>query len=74
MITNFPNAVNGATTSGDYLSIFTINFKDSPYIFKVILTATLPDKISRLTISTTVYLNPYMAKFIVPPDNNLKYF
>ena len=46
LITNFPIAVNGATTSGDYLSVFTSNYKDSPYTVKVTLTATLPDRVS----------------------------
>ena len=46
LITNFPIAVNGATTSGDYLSVFTSNYKDSPYKVTVTLTATLPDRVS----------------------------
>ena len=38
----FANAVNGATTSDDYLSIFTTDYKDS-YIVNVTLTAFLPN-------------------------------
>ena len=48
LITNFPLIVNGATTSDDYLSIFTTNYKDSHYIVNVLLTATLPDKVSTI--------------------------
>jgi hypothetical protein len=44
-ITNFTTPVNGATTSGDYLSIFTKNYDDSPYNVTVVLTATLPGSI-----------------------------
>ena len=43
---NFPTTVNGATTSGDYLSVFTTSYKDSPYIINVVLTATISDKVS----------------------------
>ncbi len=46
LIANFPIVVNGANTSGDYLSVFTSNYKDSPYTVKVTLTATLPDRVS----------------------------
>ncbi len=46
LIANFPIAVNGATTSGDYLSFSTSNYKDSPYTVKISLTATLPDRVS----------------------------
>ena len=46
LITNFPNPVNGATTSGDYLSIFTTNYRDSPYIVNIVFTTTRPDKVS----------------------------
>ena len=46
LIANFPTAVNGGTTSGDYLSVSTSNYKDSPYTVKVTLTATLPDRVS----------------------------
>ena len=48
LITNFPIAVNGATTSEDYLSILTTNYNESPYIVNLVLTATLPDKVSIL--------------------------
>jgi hypothetical protein len=40
---NFATPVNEETISGDYLSIFTKNFGDSPYNVTVILTATLPE-------------------------------
>ena len=72
MITNLTTAVNGATTFGDYLSIFTTNYKDSPYIVNITLTVTSPVPIL-IYVSTKIYLNPYLAKYIVPPDNNLKY-
>ena len=42
-MTNFPNVVNGETTSSDYLSIFTANYNDSPYIVRVTLTVIRPD-------------------------------
>jgi len=35
LITNFPTPVNGATTSGDYLSVFTTNYKNSPYLINL---------------------------------------
>ena len=72
-MTNFVNAVNGTIPSDDYLSIFTTNYKNSPYIVKVIITVTRPDRVSIFSISKTIYLNAYIAKFIVPPYNNLKY-
>ena len=40
-MTNFATPVNGATTSGDYLSIFTKNYDNSPYNVTVVLKATL---------------------------------
>ena len=40
---NFIIPVNGLTTSGDYLSIFTLNYNDSPYIVMVTLAVTRPD-------------------------------
>ena len=43
VITNFASAVKGTTTSGDYLSIFTSNYFDSPYIVSVTLTVMRPD-------------------------------
>ena len=42
---NFATPVNGATTSGDYLSIFTTNYNNSPYNVTVVLTATLPGSV-----------------------------
>ena len=69
---NFATPVNGATTSGDYLSIFTTNYNNSPYNVTVVLTATLQGS-ALMIISKTIYLNAYLAKFIVPPDNSLKY-
>jgi len=50
-----------------------MNYDDSPYIVTVILTATLPDKVSIIEISKKIYLNPYLAKLITPPDNILNY-
>ena len=72
MITNLTTPVNGATTFRDYLSIFTTNYKDSPYIVNVTFTVTSPVPIL-IYVSTKIYLNPYLPKYIVPPDNNLKY-
>ncbi len=65
--------VNGATTSDDYLSVYTTNYKDSPYIIKIFVTASPPDNLSIIFISGILYLNPYLLKFIVPPYNNLKF-
>ncbi len=45
LISNFLNPVNGVTTSEDYLSVFTTNYKDSPYIINVALTATLTESV-----------------------------
>ena len=42
-MTNFTTPVNGATTSGDYLSIFTTNYENSPYTVNLTLTVTRPD-------------------------------
>ena len=69
---NFPTVVNGVITSADYLSIFTKDYKDSPYIVSVTLTAIFPDKVSVLKISKLIYLNPYKASFLYPPYNYLK--
>ena len=38
-MTNFTSVANGVTTSGDYLSFFTNNYTDSPYIVSVTLQA-----------------------------------
>ena len=46
VITNFANVINGATTSGDYLSVFTTSYNDSPYVVSVTLTVTRPDLVS----------------------------
>ena len=43
LVVNFPTIVNGETTSGDYLSIFTTNYRASPYIFNLALAASFPD-------------------------------
>ena len=59
LITNFPTPMNGVTTSGDYLSIFTTSYKNSPYVINVILTATLPAS-ALMYISKTIYLNAYL--------------
>jgi hypothetical protein len=44
-MTNFATPVNGATTSGDYLSIFTTDYSNSPYNVTIVLTATLPESV-----------------------------
>ena len=59
LMSNFPNPVNGVTTSGDYLSVFTANYKNSPYVINVALTATLPGP-TFIHISKTIYLNAYL--------------
>ena len=59
LINNFPTTVNGATTSGDHLSVFTTNYKNSPYIISVVLAATLPGP-SLMYISKIIYLNAYL--------------
>jgi hypothetical protein len=69
---NFAIPVNGATTSKDYLSIFTTNYNNSPYNVTVVLTATLQGS-ALMIISKTIYLNAYLARFIVSPYNSLKY-
>ena len=43
LMNNFPNVVNGATTSDDYLSVSTKNYNDSPYIVIATITVNLPD-------------------------------
>ena len=43
MITDLLTPVNGVTTSGDYLSVFTTNYNDSSYIVSVALSVTRPD-------------------------------
>ena len=43
LLTNFAVPVNGATTSGDYLSLLTANYMNSPYIVSVTLTVSRPD-------------------------------
>jgi hypothetical protein len=69
---NFAKPVNGATTFGDYLSIFTTNYNNSPYNVTVVLTATLQGS-ALMIISKKIYLNAYLARFIIPPYNSLKY-
>ena len=72
-MTNLSTLKNGATTSGDYLSIFTTDYNNSPYNVTVVLTATLQGS-ALMIISKTIYLNAYLARFIVPPHNSFKYF
>ena len=43
LITNFATSVNGASTSGDYLSILSTNYNNSPYNVSINLTVTRPD-------------------------------
>ena len=45
-ITNFATIFNGATTSGDNLSIFTTSYNDSPYVVSVTLIVKRPDLVS----------------------------
>jgi hypothetical protein len=45
LMTNFVKPINGATTSGDYLSIFTTDYSNSPYNVTIELTATLPGSV-----------------------------
>ncbi len=40
-MTNLVTIKNGATTSGDYLSIFTTDYNNSPYNVTIVITATL---------------------------------
>jgi hypothetical protein len=63
---NFATPVNGATTSGDYLSIFAKNYDNSPYNVTVVIKASFTG-LELMKISKTIYLNAYLAKFIVPP-------
>ncbi len=58
LITNFPTPVNGATSSEDYLSIFTTNYNNSPYVINAVVTATFPLKVL-MYISKSIYLNAY---------------
>ncbi len=44
-MTNFATPVYGASTSGDYLSIFTKDYNNSPYNVTVVLTATVSEKV-----------------------------
>ncbi len=44
-MTNFATTLNGATSSEDYLSIFTTDYNNSPYNVTVVLTATLPGSV-----------------------------
>ena len=71
-MTNFVTPVNGATTSKDYMSIFTTDYTNSPYNVTVVLTATFQGS-ALMIISKTIYLNAYLARFIVPPYNSLQY-
>ena len=72
LINNFITLVNGVNTSGDYFSILTSNYQESPYIINATFLIILPDP-TVLQISSTIYLNPYIAKFIVPPNNYFKF-
>jgi hypothetical protein len=40
-MTNLATTLNGATTFGDYLKIFTTDYNNSPYNVTVVLTATV---------------------------------
>ena len=44
-MTNFVTPINGATTSGDFLSLFTSDYSDSPYNVTVVLTAILKESV-----------------------------
>jgi hypothetical protein len=43
-ITDFPSVINGATTSGDYISVYTPSYSDSAYVMNFTITAYTPDK------------------------------
>ena len=59
MINNFLNLINGTASSGDYLSVFTTSYTNSPYVISVLLTTTLPGP-ALMYISKTIYLNAYL--------------
>ena len=69
--TNFLTFINGEYTSGDYLSVFSTSYNDSPYIINVFMSATPTDKLYIVNIFGTIYLNAYLPKFIISPYNNL---
>jgi hypothetical protein len=41
-MTNLAKPINGATTSGDYLLIFTTDYNNTPYNVTLVITVILP--------------------------------
>ncbi len=56
-ISDFPSVVNGATTSGDYLSVYTQSYSDSAYVMNFTITSYTPDKRTSSFVSAIIYLN-----------------
>ncbi len=56
-ISDFPSVVNGATTSGDYFSVFTHSYSDSAYVMNFTITAYTPDKRTSLFVSSIILMN-----------------
>ena len=61
MITNLLTPVNGPTTSEDYLSIFTTNYKDSTYIVDILITVRSAYGETIMHINKPIYFNYYIS-------------
>jgi hypothetical protein len=72
-ISDFPSVVNGATTSGDYFSVFTQSYSDSAYIMNFTITAYTPDKRTSSFVSAIIYMNKYLPGIMTNPFNSFTF-
>ena len=72
-ISDFPSVINGATISGDYLSVYTQSYTDSAYFMNFTITAFTPDKRTSLFVSAIIYMNYYLPSTIINPFNSFTF-
>ncbi len=72
-ISDFPSVVNGPTTSGDYLSVYTQSYSDSAYVMNFTITAVTPYNRMSSFVSATIYINQYISSTITNPYNSFTF-
>ena len=73
-ISDFPSVINGATTSGDYLSVYTQSYFDSAYVMNFTINAYTPDKRTSSSVSAIICINHYLSIKIGFPYNSFTFF
>ena len=72
-ISDFPSVVNGARSSGDYLSVYTQSYLDSAYVMNFTIIAYTPDKRTSLFALAIILMNQYIPNTILNPYNSFKF-